>query len=193
MAYINMTGLRKEIAGQYSSSFKRVIERQIRKKVEMVKAQMLNEFNRHAVTKDIEGGAGGVLSKGDLFSFIGFNSGDMPTASLRMLLLQSLRVRVTRVMRSDVSVDFVISIPSREEIEAITPMPWASGRSWAREVELGIPGLGKYLVKDSPSSRSGKAIQVTGVIDSSKFGGTPYMTDIIGNLIKNLTSTLGIQ
>ena len=72
MAYINMSGLRKQIARQYSMHFRRVVERQIKKKVAIIKEQMLSEFNQHAVTKDIEGGSGGVLGKGDLFSFIGF-------------------------------------------------------------------------------------------------------------------------
>jgi len=192
MAQINIKGLRREIAGQYSVKFKRAIASKIKSDVEKVKRQMLAEFSAHSVTQDLESGAsnGGLPGGGSLFSFIGFNSGDNPTNAIRAILVSSLRVSVTRVLKSDVQVDFRIDIPSIAEIEAVTPLPWATGMSWVREIERGISGLGQYLVKDSPSSRSGKAIQVKGNIRSGSMSGVSYMTQIIGNLVKNLTKTL---
>mgnify|MGYP001277472790 CR=1 FL=1 len=192
MAKINMKGLQREIAGQYSVKFRRAIERTIRRDVNKTKMKMLAEFDNHSVTRDLQGGSSTFPGGGDLFSFIGFNSGDKPTSALRALLLKSLRVKFIKTSRMETEVVFDISLPSMSEIEALTPMPWAPGRSWAKEIETGISGLGQYLVKDSPSSRSGKAIQVKGTIRSSDMSGKPYMTEILGNLIKNLTSNLDI-
>lgn len=192
MAQINMKGLRREIAGQYSTKFRKKIERSIRSDVSKVKAQMLAEFDSHSVTRGVQGGGSSLPGGGDLFSFIGFKSGDKPTSALRALLLKSLRVKFIKTSRIESEVIFDISIPPTSEIESLTPMPWAPGRSWAKEIETGISGLGQYLVKDSSASRSGKAIQVKGIIRSSDMSGKPYMTEIIGNLIKNLTSSLDI-
>ena len=52
-----------------------------------------------------------------------------------------------------------IEVPTLQEAFAITPMPWASGRSWARGIEVGISGLGQYLAIEAASSRSGEGIQ----------------------------------
>ena len=191
-ASINMRGLKKEISSQYTRRFKQIIEMQIRSKVEAARKQLLMEFDNHEVTRDLSSGpgSGNLAGGGDLFSFIGFDASDRPTNALRVYLLRSLRVRVSQVLRNEIGVNFHISLPTKEEMELLSPMPWAPGRSWLREVEMGIPGLGQYLVKESPSSRSGAAIQVKGVVNSNKFGGVPYMTEILGNLIKNLTSSL---
>ena len=187
-----MKGLRREIAGQYSVKFKKIMIAKVKADVEKVKRQMLAEFSAHKITQDLESGASGgnLAGGGSLFSFIGFHAGDTPTNAIRAILISSLRVSVTRVLKSDIEVNFRIDIPSMSEIEAATPLPWASGMSWVREIEKGITGLGQYLVKDSPSSRSGKAIQVKGNINSGNMNGTIYMTQIIGNLVKNLTKTL---
>jgi len=192
MAQINMKGLRREIAGQYSVKFKKIMIAKIKADVEKVKRQMLAEFSAHKITQDLDSGpsGGSLAGGGSLFSFIGFDSGDSPTNTIRAILISSLKVSVTRVLRSDIEVNFRIDIPSMNEIEAATPLPWAPGMSWVREIEKGITGFGQYLVKDSPSSRSGKAIQVKGNINSGNMNGTIYMTQIIGNLVRNLTKTL---
>jgi hypothetical protein len=194
MAQINMKGLRREIAQQYSLKFRKRIEQKIRSDVKKVKQKMLSEFDSHSVTRDLKSNSGSSFpGGGSLFSFIGFDSGDKPTNALRALLISSLKVKFVKSSQSLIEIVFNIDIPSMSEIEALTPMPWAPGRSWAKEIETGISGLGQYLVKDSEASRSGKAIQVKGTVRSSDMSGTPYMTQIIGNLIKNLTSTLDIK
>lgn len=191
-AYINIRGLKKEVAKQYSKKFATRVSSRIRASVAAAKKQMLAEFEQHSVTQDLDSGAGSsnLMGGGDLFSFIGFNSGDRPTNALRAFLLNSLKVSIVRVSNGEVGVEFRINVPTKEQLEGLTPIPWAAGRSWLREVEIGIPGLGQYLVKDSPASRSGAAIQVKGMVQQAEFNGVPYMTKILGNLIKNLTSNL---
>jgi len=195
MVQINMRGLKKEIAQQYSRKFKKQVERKILADVEKVKKQLIDEFNSHSVTTDIEAGpsASNVPGGGSLFALIGFEAGDDPTQRLRAFLLSSLKVNIKNIGRNDVEFSFILDLPSREDMDAISPLPWAAGRSWLDEVERGVSGLGRFLVKQSASSRSGTAIQVDGQVRQSSLSGKPYMSQIIKNLLKNLTSTLDLS
>ena len=114
---------------------------------------------------------------GNLFSFIGFESNSDPTNEIEKLLL-STSFRFLKL--GNKSVDFTIYLPSAKEIFSVTPMPWASGRSWARGIETGISGLGYYLLKESDSSRSGLGIQSPRrVRKKSKFKNTQYISALI--------------
>ena len=195
MAEINMKGLRREISKQYSNKFKKQVERKIISDVEKVKKQLIAEFNSHSITKSIESGASAsnVPGGGSLFALIGFEAGSNPTDRLRAFLLTTLKVKINNVDKKDVAFSFILDIPSKEDMDAISPLPWAAGRSWLDEIENGVSGLGRFLVKESPSSRSGTAIQVDGQIRQSSLSGKPYISEIIKNLLKNLTSTLELS
>ena len=195
MAKINIKGLQKEIAKQYSHKFKKQIEKQIISDVEKVKKQLIKDFDSHSVTTDIEAGpsASNVPGGGSLFALIGFEAGDNPTDRLRAFLLSSLKVKVNNISRNEVGFSFILDVPTKDEMDAISPLPWAAGRSWIDEIERGVSGLGRFLVKQSPSSRSGSAIQVDGQVRQSAMAGKPYMTQIIKNLLKNITATLEIS
>ena len=67
-------------------------------------------------------------------------------------------------------------------------MPWATGRSWARGIERGISGLGKYLVKDTrvARSRSGTAIQTKSKVRNGKFSNTSYLSMLLNNYYKDI-------
>lgn len=187
-----MRGLQKEISKQYSAGFRKQIERKIHQDVKEAQAKMILAFESNEVTRDLDRGpSGGSLpGGGNLFSFIGFEAGDQPTNALRALLTKAIKVKFINSTQKEIGVTFQIDIPTKEQIEALTPMPWAPGRSWAREIEMGIPGLGQYLVKDSAASRSGKAIQVESIIRSGQFGAKPYMTKILSTFIADLTKTI---
>lgn len=195
MAKINMKGLRGEIARQYSVNFKKQLEKKILSDVDKVKKQMIAEFNSHSITKDIEAGsnASNIPGGGSLFALIGFDAGDNPVDRLRAFLLNSLKVKITNISKSEVAFSFKLDIPSKEQMDIISPLPWAAGRSWLDEVERGVSGLGRFLSKQSYASRSGEGIQVDGNVRQSSLSGTPYITEIINNLIKNITSTLEIS
>ena len=114
---------------------------------------------------------------GNLFSFIGFDSGSDPTDSIEKLLL-STAFTFSKLGKN--SVNFSIYIPSAQEIFSITPMPWATGRSWAKGIETGISGLGYYLLKNTDSSRSGLGIQSPRKVrKKSKFKNTQYISALI--------------
>ena len=69
-------------------------------------------------------------------------------------------------------------------------MPWASGRSWAKGIEQGISGFGKYLRKESSSGRSGGGVQADTGVRSGGFKNTTYLSGILNNLTKNIKSAL---
>ena len=71
-----------------------------------------------------------------------------------------------------------IEVPTLQEAFAITPMPWASGRSWARGIEVGISGLGQYLAIEAASSRSGEGIQTKNAIRGARFTRTSYLSGL---------------
>ena len=165
---------------------KKVIEREFLD----IRKDFLESFEKHPVTQEIEGGAsssnisktlGGV---GNLFTYIGFSAGDDPIRRLREVL-EFYQIRYT-VGKRFVTATF--ELPTKQEIFAATPMPWATGRSWARGIERGISGLGKYLVKDTRDarSRSGTAIQTKSKVRNGKFSNTSYLSMLLNNYYKDI-------
>ena len=77
-----------------------------------------------------------------------------------------------------------IFLPSKQEIFAETPMPWATGRSWAEGIEKGISGFGQYLNTESISSRSGEGVQANTQIRKGKFKNTQYISALLNKYVK---------
>ncbi len=163
---------RGQVQKQFSSAFQKV------------KNKMIAEFLNHPVTLEIKSGTSSANISGtlggatNLFSFIGFESGSDPTDAIEKLLY-STNFRFTRTTSN--SVEFEIDIPGAAEIFAVTPMPWAPGRSWAKGIETGISGLGYYLKINRNTSRSGLGIQSPRKVrkSGSKFKNTQYISALI--------------
>jgi len=172
------------IVAQIPKTIKPEVEKQFKQAFESIKNRMVLDFLNHPITQEIKAGPNssnisGTLGggSGNLFSFIGFESNSDPTNEIEKLLL-STSFRFLKL--GNKSVDFTIYLPSAKEIFSVTPMPWASGRSWARGIETGISGLGYYLLKESDSSRSGLGIQSPRrVRKKSKFKNTQYISALI--------------
>ena len=150
------------------------------------KRTMLREFDRHDVTAELKAGPRGLNISdtlegyGNLFSFIGFPSGDDPTEGLRQLLEEGTELRQT-VYRNGAWY-FRASLPSKEAIEGVTQMPWESGNSWAYAVETYISGLSHYLYKKWAGSRSGMGVQLPYEhLEDIVFQPHPYITEILRN------------
>ena len=165
-------------------------EQIIDSKFNEIKSEILAEFNNHPVTREIEGGIGaqnysGTLSDvTNLFSFIGFEAGDEPVMPIRIMLEKS-RYRIYRSKKGGIST-VTFFIPTAADIFAETPMPWATGRSWAKGIESGISGLGYYL-KKARNSRSGLGIQSqTQVRPGFVYKNTKYISNIINNFNNKL-------
>ena len=150
------------------------------KKIEKLKKEMIADFLRLPVTREILAGStssntsGTLGGYGNLFTFIGFNEGDRPINPIVQLLSQT-NYRVTRFNQNG-SAKLIIDMPSRQDIFAVTPLPWASGISWSERIEKGISGLGMYLNTSRKNSRSGRGIQADNKIRTGKFNNTSYIS-----------------
>ena len=84
---------------------------------------------------------------------------------------------------------FIVDNPNIKELGAVTPMPWASGRSWVEGVERGMSGLGRYLDTKSVYSRSGGGIQSKHIVKGGAFTGVTYLTNggILDEFAQKLT------
>lgn len=151
------------------------------------KRTMLAQFDRHPVTQEINEGpkaaniSGTLDGYGNLFSFIGFEVGESPANRLRELLDVGTTFQQT-VYRNNAWY-FKVTVPSKDAIEEVTPMPWEHGNSWAEGIEEGISGLGYYMYKRWKGGRSQMGIQLPweNYGDNLEFSPTPYLSEILSN------------
>lgn len=164
------------------------------KKLMNEKQQLLNDFNAHPVTKEIEGGvsspniSGTLGGMGNLFSFIGFDSGSDPVSIIRTLINKIRlvkKIKSKKITRKGVSFGVEFFAPKLSEFERSTPMPWATGRSWLLGIERGISGFGYYISRKL-SGRSGGGIQSNNQIRSGSFRNTSYFSKIYSNFFKKV-------
>jgi hypothetical protein len=155
------------------------------------KETLIREFNEHPVTKEIESGpdaansSGTLGGKGNLFSFIGFDDTDTPTQPVKKLLSEIELGSLKRNSGKNVF-EFNVKIPSNEEFESATKMPWESGRSWLFDVERAISGLGNYLYGKFKNSRSGTGVETSESITSKTFMPVSYFATMLDKFIQNL-------
>ena len=174
-----------------TQKIRRFIEPQIDKKQEL----LVKQFKTHPITVEIDGGplarnsSGTLGGYGNLFSFIGFSSGSSPTAIIKKIFSEKIKFRVNRVNRMG-KYKVTCFIPTLEEIYGLTPLPWASGKSWVDGVEKGMSNLGSFLYSPSGfgSSSSGTGIQVKGKRGGSSvnFQNTPYVAKLLENFKRRL-------
>ncbi len=192
MAKINKKSLISIMNNKVAPIVNRDLSNRIRKSVNSAQEQMLDDFNMHPVTQEIESGpdghneSGTLGGYGNLFSYIGFEEGMSPTEPLRRVLKKILKIRAVPANHKSMVMKFLVEIPSKEELFSVAPMPWANGRSWAEGIEKGISGLGQYLNTTSFVSRSGEGVQAKNQIRSGKFLNTKYLSSILNNLRRNI-------
>ncbi len=176
--------VRQALERQAPKELRRSFEKDFKKKFKDIKDEMIKEFMSDPVTVEILDGPSATNISGtlggisNLFAFIGFNSGDKPIAPI----LQSLEnIQFTynkEIRKKGIGVEFDVSLPTAQDIFAITPLPWAIGRSWAEGIERGLSGLGFLLRKDG--GRSGAAVQSrVNKVRSGRFQNRPYISALI--------------
>ena len=160
------------------------IEAQAKEKFKKIKAEMIKEFLDNPITQEIMAGPSGVNISGtldgvsNLFAFIGFNEGEDPIAPI-LIILENVDMQYNReIRRGKPGLMFKVNLPTAEDIFAVTPLPWATGRSWAEGIERGLSGLGYLLRKNK--GRSGAAVQSrVRKVRGGKFRNTPYISSLL--------------
>jgi len=155
------------------------------------KQELIQEFNEHPVTRELEAGpnssneSGTLRNKGNLFSFIGFPEGYDPIGPVRNLL-QKIELSSAKAVRSGPNMSFKVNMPTQNEFESVTKMPWESGRSWLYDIERAISGLGQYLFGQFKNSRSGTGMQLNKNVTSNTFTPVKYF----GTMLQKFTQKL---
>jgi len=164
------------------------------------KIAALEQFEEHKVSKELSDENSSNISqtlagKGNLFSFIGFDSGSTPIEDvLRALeLLISMNDTPTIIERgTKIIFNYKVKIPSYRTLYDLTPLPWDSGNSWLRGIENGISGFTEYIYwknfSTSSSSRSGRGLQSIDRLRDGAFKPTPYISKILNDLKLKFTT-----
>jgi hypothetical protein len=180
----------REIANALSSkALQREALRVVRQKVDIAHKEMVEDFDSHPVTLELEAGAtaqnfsGTLGGYGNLFTFIGFSADSQPTRPIRRYLNRVGRVsHQPKIIKKQARVDMIFRVktPLVEDIEDVSPSPWA-GRSWTRGIERGISGLGYYMYSRSnlTNSRSGRGLQSSKEVRAMAYRPIKYMTSIL--------------
>jgi len=145
---------------------------------------MIKEFLSHPVTVEIMAGpsssniSGTLGGVSNLFAFIGFDQGDQPISPILTLLEGVDLIYNKEIRNKGIGVSFTASLPDAETIFTVTPLPWATGRSWAEGIERGLSGLG-YLIRKS-GGRSGAAVQSrVNKVRGGRFQNQAYISSLI--------------
>ena len=168
--------LQRQAPKALKSKFKQVAQKEFKN----INAEMMAEFLGNPVTQEIMEGprapniSGTLGGVSNLFAFIGFDAGENPIAPILALLENTTLEYKQEVAAKNIGVSFNVTLPTAEDIFAITPLPWATGRSWAQGIERGLSGLGYLLRKNT--ARSGAAIQSRVKVRGGKFHNTPYIS-----------------
>jgi len=189
---INTNALKKITHQQVKPIVNKVAYEKIKKAALEAQSKMIANFENHLVTKEIESGpdgynmSGTLSGYGNLYSFIGFEEGMDPITPIRRILQKSLEIKSLPSGTRSMITNFLVELPSKQEIIEASPMPWAEGRSWVEGIEKGISGLGQYLNKVSFSSRSGEGVQSENKIRGGGFKNSKYLSDILNQLNRDI-------
>lgn len=201
MAKINMASIKVTVAKDEDGVLKKAAEQRAEQVFEDAVIGMQIEFEDHPVTQEIKGGIassnisntlGGGSAPKNLYSFIGFESGDDPIEPIQNALSPEdpagpkMKYAGKSIKNDNAQFSFDISAPDKQAIYRRTPMPWASGWSWAQKIETKIPGFARFLAKfmDEPS-RSGGGVQLKQKLRDGEYsppeGG--YLTGIFARFL----------
>jgi len=165
------------------------VDKNVSEQFEKIKEEMLSEFNSHPVTIEIEGGINAqntsktLSDVTNLYSFIGFEQGDKPVEVIRQMLKKA---SYKKLIGKDSVINYTFEIPTAQEIFLATPLPWETGRSWAKGIEEGISGLG-YYIKQVKNSRSGLGVQSEKQVRKGvRFNNTQYISSLIKKYNKKI-------
>lgn len=176
--------VQRSLKKQVPRVLKQDLRKEFKKKFDDLKKEMIQEFLSNPVTVEISLGPGSSNISGtlngysNLFAFIGFVPGEDPIKPI-LDILESTTYKEIGDSKKGIGKEYYVNLPNSNQIFLVTPMPWATGRSWAKGIETGISGLGYLLNKSSSSSRSGVAIQTSKPVRKGGFKNVPYISALI--------------
>lgn len=183
----------KMLNKQSADIVRRSVEKKITASFDKIKNEIIAEFLNHPVTQEIQNGpnsaniSGTLNGYGNLFSYIGFEDGEDPISPI-VEEFEKSTIAFSGLV--DGGAMWTIFLPAKEDIWAVSQMPWATGRSWAKGIETGISGVGYYLYterKNLPNSRSGTAVQISTKIGRPRFRNVKYISDILAKFEKKIS------
>lgn len=165
------------------------------------------EFENHKVTKELDDGMNYGNAAGNptqilagsspktLYTFIGFDEGTHPTNAIRNRISNENSAAGPKLIALPVKkrrfvYEFEVLSPDLDEIYKATPLPWASGFSWAEMIERGIPGLGRFVAKDG-YGHSGGGIESKKEFRNAAFSKSKpieYLSEIVRHFVERLKS-----
>jgi hypothetical protein len=187
--YINTKQLQKEILNHEAT--KRMVQKIAIKEVEIRKYDLIQKFENHLVTKELESGPSAtnisntLNGYGNLFSFIGFENEAKPTQPVSDLL-EKIKINKDSGRVKNNIFTFDIIVPSLQDFGAVSKMPWENGRSWLLDMEKSISGLGAYIYGKFSQSRSSTGIQTRKNYSGRSFKSVKYFTTLLEQFLRSL-------
>lgn len=191
---VNIRVLQAELRRQ-SKKITPAVEAAIEKRFDSYKAGLMNEFEKHDVTVDLEGGPlgkshlvnvgdiadrkgsknnTGAARGGNLYSLLGFTDGTEPIEELREILQDEVVLDDAVSVSGNgakIQIQKRVLIPTLADIKTRTTNPVWTDRSWVDLVERGIPWFQSYLFKSTgfgDRSESGTGIEAKNLNGSLK-------------------------
>jgi hypothetical protein len=188
-AKINKASIRKKAAG--SKKLQERMDAAAQKVFDKARSKLINEFDQHPVTQELQGGTSGqnltdsLGGEANLFTFLGFPSGTDPTSAVRRYISTVIKLRRTSRKR-DLTVNYSVNLPSMDSFN-FAKMPWESGNNWVKGIESGVSGFNYYLGKAAEASRSGKGIQIDGKVRArGSSSAVKYMSKLLADFRKRI-------
>lgn len=181
MPIIRLKQIERKMIG--SAKFQSRADAVIDNNVERARKALLNDFDNHKVTQEINAGPDSQNitntikgSEGNLWGFIGFINNPIP--SMREYL--SSVVKYTKKEVRDKKIIYRVTVPTSVDLEAEHPYPdnWNTG-SWIRGIQRGISGF-RFFLAEARKGRSDGGIQVeTDLRGGGSFKTVRYIGEII--------------
>lgn len=169
------------------------------------KAAVIEQFENDEVTRELVNGAVDPLTAnisktltghpgkpvGNLFSFIGFNTGKDVITPVKEALIRGWNIIRTQKKITGrggsrrITYNFTSKLDTTE-IENASPLPFENG-SWVRAIERGISGVTNYLAGAfGGASRSGGGIQIEHEISGKSYTKRDYLFKFINDALRRL-------
>lgn len=175
MAKINFKTIKLSIEKQAGSRITKTTEQIFDKRYVTAREKLLDDIENDDISVEIKNGPtsdnlSGLLDKGNLYSFFGFESNKDPITNLMIFLDQNISIEPSRLTRGKkyITVSTKVKVPTLEAIENSSAAEITNeypNSGWIHGVRQGHSGYGKYIydvVRAFRTSRSGTGLEING-------------------------------